>query len=748
MPPGFIRRAISPLHFQPLHPDDPDDILCPGSDADESTEERRAKRRRVEDVAHEYLRGKTLYISSARLKGPFPRTWRNPYGGTQGRGANAERERSVISGRSVSKEQHRHTEAPRSSDRIDHVQPHEPTVRFSVPTPRSRHRSSPEHTEAITDHSAVQQDTEKDFGPPLQPPSVTTANEATEGAQHLALTKTHGSRNRDWLKTSSTFAKNRSRDKYRATSPTPTPAPMIRKESAKLPSTALSRDPIDQPASMESDSSEHLTARSDTNSANGDRLLAQPVCEEPQKAPSSQASSPESNPIVKEVDIEGLDSVNREAYDNVKLLSQQAVLRAQYDSEAYSEAKRLSQEAAQHAVEASAAAKEATSHLKRTGAASERPKAYAPCVQRSTHELPPSTNLPGFEYRKASHSPKRKSFREDLEAAKKKARAEEKRRISFTASGSVKGRRSQPSSRGSQAPLSSQSRSLLRLPQRGMTEGTSSEGDKESPGPEHLAAETSTSNQAEVFPEAQAVPSAGLSKGHSTDVLETEKQSLKFPSTDEGNSYLDLSTQAAMHKAQRSFDHDVASTPSPSGDSNSDHALSSNDGEGHVPMFSPKRGISTPAANDWETVSTQAMMDAMSPFAVTTVKRKPRSERSDSAGSASPSSPSSPTPQDFRATSLSMSTSPSHSPAPIDNEPPIALSALSKPISTITSFSIAPNGTMTEILQYDGQQRQNYQMGDSDLDTALEEAGSFLGDWSVEKEAKHLQRSTAESRAS
>lgn len=48
-------------------------------DAEVEAERRTAKRRRIEDHAAAYLRGEPLYIMSAQLKGPFGKSWKNPW---------------------------------------------------------------------------------------------------------------------------------------------------------------------------------------------------------------------------------------------------------------------------------------------------------------------------------------------------------------------------------------------------------------------------------------------------------------------------------------------------------------------------------------------------------------------------------------------------------------------------------------------------------------------------------------------
>ncbi len=773
MPPGFMRRAVSPLHFQPLHVD-PDDILCPGSDAEESSEEHRSKRRRVEAAGHEYLRGKPLYISSARLKGPFPRNWKNPYAGTKSRGGAVERAKTSRNlGHQKSRDIPQRRVALVAPESEEEGRPQGPKVPLVAPTVHCGLRSPVEHGDTIANDNPVLEVSDQVLGPIPRPPTVTTASDASEGDRLLGYAKPPTHYDRGWLKTSKACTKTRPRARDRAKSPTPTPAPRTGNELRAQPEPAPRRGtdqavprmrtdllqqipPVPrkesraQSASVASDSSERCREQSKPDKKPEDKTVqTEDIPLKPLGVLNQQTPPLEPCLIVKEVDVDKLDPENKEGYNEAKQLSQQAIRRAQRDWQAHLEAKKLAENAALRAMTSSPASREVGTEAAEIVHRNSRPP---------TCEVPPSTSLPAFEYRprKASQSPKRTSFREDLEAAKQKARAEEKekaraeekRRLSFTASGRVKERRPQPSLRESQPNLGDDV-SPVKPTEKGESEHCSAGSKKQS---DLVTDPEDSSNRITSLPEAQIVQPPGLTTGYSTEMLETEKLSLKFPSTDEGDSYLDLSTQAAIRKAQHSFDSDAAATP-PSADG---HQLRGNDAfnaargtplQERYPkqaISSPRRGFLTPHVNDQEPMSTQAMMDAISPFAMTTVKKPLRERRSESAGSPGRSpTPESPISHGFRAASLSMSTTPSQSPASADKDPLIPLSTLSKPTSTITSTSMAPDETMTDVLQYDGQQQENYHMDDSDYGGALE----FLGDWSVEKAAKSLQRSTAESGA-
>ena len=295
-----------------------------------------------------------------------------------------------------------------------------------------------------------------------------------------------------------------------------------------------------------------------------------------------------------------------------------------------------------------------------------------------------------------------------------------------------------------------------------------------------------------LFPEAQTdpiahPPLAQAISGPSTDLLETDKQSPKVPSFDEDDSYLDLSTQAAVLKAQRTFHADVLSTftprrpkkeeSSPLGLTSREAATTPVARGRHKTEAANAPHVKPSNSDDEEPMSTQEMVDAISPFAVTTIKKRPPAVQERTSIVPSPTrkrntksppqvpilSPESPTTAVFRTHSPGMSTSPSPtpSPSPEKSPPPIPLShptTNSKPPSSLTSFSILPNGTLTEtsLYQQDGQQHQDipdYDIslpfdlddagGDAQrqgsswtLSAAIEEAGTFLGDWDVETEAR------------
>lgn len=75
------QRAISPFSLETYEPS-ADDITSdelPASDDELTEAERAAKCQRIEKLAESYLQGQPLFILSASLKGPFEKGWRNPW---------------------------------------------------------------------------------------------------------------------------------------------------------------------------------------------------------------------------------------------------------------------------------------------------------------------------------------------------------------------------------------------------------------------------------------------------------------------------------------------------------------------------------------------------------------------------------------------------------------------------------------------------------------------------------------------
>lgn len=751
MPATFIKRTVSPLRFESLQPD-PDDILCPGSDAEETLEGHEAKRRRVEQAGEEYLRGKPLYIASARLKGPFSWGWSN-LRLTRKRREEVSEARSRASRQRLMTENVKQGVIPGCQDIPIEISSHETELSIPTPPARSRRGTSTEHI--------IKQAGPKHLQRPRKDKGESTTGHGSILATSKSLDKTRKPEDaripipqgRDWLKSAT---RNKEILKKSSKSPTPSPAPRLQGQTeaagARRRTKSRSVAPSNGRGSKESSTFQEAQFPDERD------LRTSASFEQLRSTPDLGRSSPKPHATVKEANLNSVSPDIQRAHKTVRKLSQAAAERAQ-DDWGLSEAKKLSEAAILRARENSMMMNEPAARSDKPDRTSEvlhRPEIKP---KRAAHALPSSTNLPGFEYRcgsrETSRSPERKSFKEDLEAAKKKARAEKRWRLSFTASGSVKGRNPKAPSDPPRLSQLSQRTSGPKIFRS--SEHSSEESKKQIDKSVPQADEETTTRPIEMLPEAQVVqePALKIPSGASTGMLETDKLSIKFPSTEEGDSYLGLSTQAAMLKAQNTFQNDIVSPisnrmdpPLPRiRDNRPDDAVDDEEWQivGHP---ASKTGFLTPRKVN-EPINTQAMIDAISPFADTTIKRRPALDRrlSSTPNGSEPSASLSPAAPNFENTSLSMSTSPSPTPAPANNHPPIPLSALSKPASSVTSFSIAPNGTMTEVFQQDGQRAQDCLMSDLDLDAAIEEAGSFLGEWNLEKEARNQERSSKASTA-
>ena len=267
-----------------------------------------------------------------------------------------------------------------------------------------------------------------------------------------------------------------------------------------------------------------------------------------------------------------------------------------------------------------------------------------------------------------------------------------------------------------------------------------------------------------VFQEAQVVPDpagkdAQVPSASSTNLMETDKQSLHF-STETEDASAHLSTQAAIAKAQLSFKADLISpmkqciVPSPEKqDCNviNYNNVSSRKAPKHIiaPFQTfrtptPERSTPTTSRAD-EHLSTQQMIDAVTPFAFSTTKKPKTKKRISFTNSIIDGQNHddfdhvNEDHQDFGHSSLDMETSPDTSDAGNGRtRGPRNGQVLEKNDSTANStalpvsFSIAPNGTLKEVFQQDGQV-EDAVMG---LGAVLDDVGSFLQSWDIEAELK------------
>ena len=834
----FVKRPASPLNLESIKTS-PEDILCPGSEEEESADEdkREKKKLRREILGRQYLDGRPLFIQTANLKGPFNKGWVNPW-------VSKKRKYEVDDIRRFPRAPA--ATAPRTSAAGENLSTAKRRPTANVESALPSNGLIPE-TELFT----------RVFGreePTAKRRKHTQLDELgnSHDAQKLPNSRLdlHGENEHHWLKTDRSHLQTDFRDQVKS----PTPAPAV--ECRAIPATTT-------PSQDERDRFAKANAQIYDSPATGFTPVNQVPAKRVDKPPWEAVTSTKrradhsrlpalkiSGAFVAERALATLDDTTRRGHEEVKRLSHGAVRRAE-EEDGYLQARKLSQDAASRACQTgmtpSRLAPYVSEALMDEDAASSAGLEATPKAPRpSPHILPPSTNQPEFKYqyarRRASTSspqqeapfveapeafqPRARSesssssgsseFAAALEAAQAKADSDASsysssppivgghettsvkkntqamRRLTFTSSGipMIAGSRgsSRPSSSSSAVnPTASLTRSKVKEP----------EARRESAPPVETSGKLSqrsskigkSTRSSVILPEAQIMPDAPIqlapvTSGPSTNLLETDKQSPRFPSLDEEDSYFDLSTQAAALKAQQRFKEEVFLNHSESPDVTKLGVTSP-----ITPSFS--RVDTTPVHNsarrpgsrghkivkseysdDEEPMSTQAMVDAMSPFAITTVKKKPPRVTQRTSFVPSPTkeksptpapalSPGSPTIGPFNKGYISMSTSPS--PSPPKPSPPLPLShpgTTSKPPSSLTSFSILPNGTLTETSIYqDGQQPQedfdislqldpfgtafsttgkknDPTLDSADLNAAIEDAGSFLGDWDVETEAR------------
>ena len=694
----FVKRSVSLLEAEPLSIL-PEDELFEGSDDEISGNEQRRKRRRIEDLGRKYLEGKPLFILSAGLKGPLQPGWINPW-------------RKKKDENHVSEIQKQHTSRPSpargsvatASEIFDGNIGKTGLKSAHLPLPDVRHSTdllSPDQNylgESVKANSEAP-------NPTPSPRAVQQANPTAATAQFLEKSQSPTERH------TSRFTPINKQVRAHAAVP--------RSASPHFTDNQQKRSFIEPPDS-------HHDAI----------LLQQPS-------------------LHRENEFDNANDPMKEHYMNAKDLGQKAFELATAKTRC-SHAHAIAQSSA---VEASLPAPNSRTFHNGEDLAADQSKID-------------NEQLVDFQDESTRKKPKtppektatdRGSFAQQLRASKAKVTA---KRLSFTPFGGIKSLDSRPNSRASSAS-SAGYRRVDHASTQSLEKRLKNESSHEANGPSRTSAQAGPSDIFPQGPEAQLVSAppgqvgtSAAPSGPSTNILETAH------CTDEGDSYLDLSTQAAIAKAQRAFQIEIVpslhASPRLIGNAASQLSPTAVKTPGAVPSSRLKKTLPDPITPTAEVLNTQAMLEPISPFAVTTIKKPISPAKLEKASKrTSFATPQIPSPSHtFGAArrSLSMSTSsddssPSPAPQPpkavAESKPTPMLSrastVASKPISTATStaFSIAPNGTLTEVYQQDGQQPIDAAMGagmemeDWDIDEAIQEADSFLGTWNIELEARN-----------
>lgn len=700
-PPIFVKRAVSPLRMEWAPPvSEEEDVFCVGSENEEVEEEKdednrerqriRRRRRRREDLGRAYLEGGGLWIQSASLKGPFQPGWRNPWAGSKmvKKGRGWERDGgdagwAGLTGLEKEKEQERLGLKGKRKD-----------------PPVTAKKYSKENVEG-----GLLERRESSRGQRLlfQEP-IAKRRKFEESQRHMAGQSTV------WLKRGGTGASK----PYDKIEKEPSPSPEVRPRSKMHGKPRESRRPHESSRTLAPYVSTIVDEAHSKFATSHNRHLPEPS---PNAAPSS-TSIPE---------FKYRYARDRSTSTSTSDKSSALFLDAPEDI--------IKQE--RSSSQSSTSSSGSSAFAKALNAAQEAQADSAVRTQSptSTPKIDP-----------------------------------EIKRLSFTASGRPLIRTSRPSSKAgpdANAPTLLNGMEVRRNKSTSSIKQSFIKSDKMkslSKQSSKLSDRLMDSGEQsrDTLPEAQVIPEApvqAVPSGPSTNLLETEKQSPKLLDVDENDSYINWSTQAANLKAERSFrdrvlhnwkdsiekgkPNDAGRSAVPNG--GTDKGLIGNNHQIANQSLDRPPMKSEPLTSEQQPLSTQAMIDEMSPFAITTIKKRPpisslkkkrasfalsptetrKKQQLEQSSLPSPTSPGTPPTALYHDRSMSTSSSSGHSLSPTSptdhpqssrlerqqsvtsrapRPPPISTSrqnsSIAKPAissSNLTSFSMLPNGTAMEI---------------------------------------------------
>ena len=810
----FIKRPTSPLNSEPLEVAH-EDILCYGSDDELDSDEREKRKVRIEDLGKQYLEGRPLYILSAGLRGPFDNGWINPWTRNgKKNGANTTRmaiidnktEPQVVSPLAKRKSVLDEPINPPRYQAINSEMWEEPRAK------RMRHEDSirPKGTNVPDAQWRSTIDERDNIQATWLKRNIETSYPSSrEGLAPSSPTpvvrqpsKTSPSL-RKYKSTQSTSNESLKARKPREVIPIPGSGPPSFDEiprSKELEGCRHSKkDLFPSPAPTNTDRSSeilgikrgHVFPSEHNSPAKRSRTMAdeQPqnfafqgvtTKEGPSKSQGPSAYTPSQVPQ----DIEKPTPSRLAPYVSDVVMDEAA-------TSAGLKAVSKGSKPSPRVVPSSSnlpkfqyryTRKETSPPVFRSNAKHEKPQTRPRAISISSsgssdfaeafEAAQAKANFPSmssFESSPIKQRPETKSIKKNTQAM---------RRLTFSFSGEPKvnglGKTSRPNSSSSAAVASITNQQDSKSEHQMSGKGAASR--KASARSSELATNGNPSRSSMILPEAQILSEAPaqlarLPSGPSTDLMQTYEQSPKFISLDEDDSYLDLSTQAAMMKAQRAFQTDALSPLIVKKEAKLDWGGITPRTNGHLQQVAGRSVVKPEPRLEESIMSTQAIADAISPFAVTTIKKRPPSMKKKRTNfttplngniSPTPAPLLHPEPSPIFKKPLSMATTPSNSqPKP---SPPVPLSqpkTTSKPPSSATSLSMLPNGTLPESSNLqDGQQQpqqhydvslpldafesplattsenRNQRAGSWDQDAAIEEAESFLGEWNIEAVTK------------
>ncbi|KAI9836464.1 MAG: hypothetical protein M1819_001496 [Sarea resinae] len=746
-------HARSGLCLEPLSPHQSDSSYL-GSDSDGDDERPpEAKRRRIEEIAQQYLSGQPLFILSAGIKGPLGEDWINPWASKKlSKKAKTNESKGDIKARAL----HRDSKVRRENESIRRKIEISPTEGFKGPDraqqspaagPRpkrkpvqrnsSKRGSSPASRTGADNNTAI-------YDTHLRPSHGLAVQPAPSGNNDYFNSRPGASlpTGQSWLKSGLPRLKPSVQDGP----PSPTPLVPLRRPS-------MERQPDDAPESVHPEASypspmDHETSKTPPIGETGNLSIKEQFLDPGAVNVVAQAA----------LDLLGVErsagtgsdkspSADSAAHSN--LLS---VKKSDSKDQQLSEANNSSPLSKRKPKKARASISQPVPGPQE----SLDPNHVATTHRRgSFHTLPSSTNLPAFDYRRVTRSPGSLTPQERdvlLPVTKNKEIAKKHSR-----------RRANQNWSGDTSHISIPSDAVK---SNGQNTGTDVDvGRRKDDG--------YTKPQPEASPASQDPPRLLPSSKGSDRILEADLI-LHNPSTAVSSTVPDrqdskayaltaeeeydtyLSTQAAILKAQSEFQADIvsplknSSILSPTIHHPHSPALSTPPrvSQGSPTAITPFRTFRTPSVesvkvsftvNHEDLLSTQDMLNAASPFAVSTVKKEPETRKRASFAAAVEVAGQERAALDdggFKGPELDMETSPDSMGSGKEAGRSLK-SALRKPASkTVYSLppaSITPQGTLGESHQQDGQAK----VDEAFLSAMIDDVGSFLESWDVDTELKH-----------
>ena len=714
----FVKRPTSPLHFEPIETP-PEGVLYPGSDQEEEYDEgKRAKKKlRIELLAKQYLEGRGLLIQSAALRGPFDKGWVNPWASKKRkRGVHSIQWSSRVPATEEGRLKYTELEEGSSTVKrrplrdVELAQP-DNNLEKRASTAR-RWTEQEEHTAKRRRHEPLEEP--NGHHDAQRPVHADSPAYATQQEYWLKTNKPYlqrGARNDRKSPTPTPIARNGAQKPV-----TPPPHTKPQSQTKPVPVTPTTQRKYGEPAGFTSINKPLISKDRENLPATTSRTRTNPQHDEAATEESDYIGVKERDlDTADEMTKHGCEEVkwlSQEAVRQTEL--KDGVRRAKKSSQKAFQPCCLGTLGKSGRLEPYVSVLSFTDDAKTIAGLRASSKPPKP----SSRAVPPSTYVPEFQYRYAgkvysygssredasfveapeedqprpratsSSSTGSDSFAEALGAAQVKAGSKQMasfhssspviedhettsvkkntsamRRLTFTPSGTARVAQRRTSSRPSSSSSSAgpgASPPKEREPKENAPKENVLLRTASTKSSDLLISNGNHSRNSVILPEAQIAENAlvQLSQkplGPSTNLLETDKPSPKFPSLDEGDSYVNLSTQAAFLKAQRSFKDDVLSSlkDSPTKKIEKCQAALRPEGPDVTPPANSGRPNSSVAqwsnvnsqdSDDEGQMSTQAMVDAMSPFAITTVKKHPPALQEPTSFAPSPTRQKSPTP--------------------------------------------------------------------------------------------------------